>query len=246
MPTRCRSSACGLAALACVVTACLAAAPATVAPFSTAAPAATLPPGWTALTFPSIPRHTRYTLVRDEAGTVVVEAVAQDSASGLVHKLDVPAGERPRLAWRWKADALVTAGDVTRRDGDDYAARIYVTFSYSPERLSPWQRARYAALRVLYGEYPPHAGLSYVWDARAPRGTLVASAFTDRVRVIVVESGREHLGRWRDYERDVVADYRAAFGEEPPPIAGVAIMTDTDNTGGTVTAYYGDVALLPR
>ena len=81
--------------------------------------------------------------MRDETGNVVVEAFAQDSASGLVHKLDVPAGERARLAWRWKADALVTGGDVARREGDDFVARVYVTFRYSPERLSPFQRARF-------------------------------------------------------------------------------------------------------
>lgn len=242
---RFRASARTLTVVVCAVAACAAAAPALLTPFSAAAAGTTLPAGWTPLTFPSIPRHTRYTLVRDEAGVVVVEAVAQDSASGLVHKLDVPASERPRLAWRWKADALVAGSDGTRRDGDDYVARVYVTFRYSPERLSPWQRARYAALRVLYGEYPPHAGLTYVWDARAPRGTLAPSAYTDRVQMVVVESGPEHLGRWQRYERDLVADYRAAFGEDPPPLSGVAIMTDTDNTGGTATAYYGDIALLP-
>ncbi|MFO1396889.1 MAG: DUF3047 domain-containing protein [Burkholderiales bacterium] len=234
-----------LVAFACVASACVAAAPVLLAPFSSGTPGATLPAGWSPLTFPSIARHTRYTLVRDEAGTVVVEAVAQDSASGLVHKLDVPAAERPRLAWRWKADGPVATGDVTRREGDDYVTRVYVTFRYSPERLSPWQRLRYAALRVVYGEYPPHAGLNYVWDARAPRGTVVPNAYTDRVRMIVVESGAANAGRWLHYERDIVADYRAAFGEEPPPVSGVAIMTDTDNTGATVIAYYGDVALLP-
>jgi hypothetical protein len=27
----------------------------------------------------------------------------------------------------------------------------------------------------------------------------------------------------------------------PPPISGVAIMTDTDNTGESATAHYGDI-----
>jgi hypothetical protein len=139
----------------------------------------------------------------------------------------------------------VQAGDVARREGDDYAARVYVTFRYPPERLPAWQRVRAAALRLLYGEDVPHAGLAYIWDARAPRGTIVPNAYTDRVRMIVVESGPANLGRWVGYERDLAADYRAAFGEEPPPVAGIALMTDTDDTGETVTAYYGDVTLAP-
>jgi len=38
-------------------------------------------------------------------------------------------------------------------------------------------------------------------------------------------------------------DYKQAFGKEPPMISGIAIMTDTDNTGESATAYYGDILL---
>ena len=77
-------------------------------------------------------------------------------------------------------------------------------------------------------------------------GTIVPNPYTDRVRMIVVESGAARLRQWLAYERDIVADYRQAFGEEPPPISGVAVMTDADNTGEEVVAYYGDIALSPR
>jgi hypothetical protein len=59
--------------------------------------------------------------------------------------------------------------------------------------------------------------------------------------MVVVESGPERLQQWVRVERNIVEDYRKAFGEEPPTISGVAIMTDTDNTGESVTAYYGDI-----
>lgn len=214
-----------------------------VGAFSRAVPGAGLPDGWAPLTFPHIARHTVYTLVRDVDAGVVVRADADASASGLMRKLDLPAAEWPRLAWRWKVERTIASSDVTRRDGDDYPARIYVSFRYSPERLSFFQRAKYAVLRLLYGEYPPHAALNYIWDAKAPVGMMVPNPFTDRIRMIVVENGTARLGRWQDYERDIVADYRAAFGEDPPPIAGVAIMTDADNTGESALAYYGDIAL---
>jgi hypothetical protein len=64
--------------------------------------------------------------------------------------------------------------------------------------------------------------------------------------MVVVESGTARLGRWVDYERDLVADYRAAFGEEPPPLSGIAIMTDTDNTGENALAWYGNITLARR
>ena len=100
-------------------------------------------------------------------------------------------------------------------------------------------------MKFLYGDYPPHAALNYVWDARSPVGTIVASPYERRVRMVVVESGEANLGRWRAYERDVLADYRAAFGEDPPGIAGVGLMTDSDDTGERAVALYGDIALAP-
>jgi len=56
-----------------------------------------------------------------------------------------------------------------------------------------------------------------------------------------VESGRVLINQWVNEERNVYEDYRKAFGEEPPMVSGVAIMTDTDNTGESAIAYYGDI-----
>jgi hypothetical protein len=216
-----------------------------IPPFSQAAPGAAPPAGWSALVFPRIPKQTRYELVSDE-GTVVVAATASGSASGWIHRLDAPVEAARMLRWRWKAERLPEGGDARTKAGDDAAARVYVTFRYSPERL-PWpQRLLYEATRRIYGEAPPHASLMYVWDTRAPVGTNVPNPYTDRVRTIVLDSGAAELGRWRIHERDLLADYRAAFGEEPPPISGVAIMTDADNTGGSAAARYGDLTLSAK
>jgi hypothetical protein len=207
------------------------------------APAADgLPQGWKPLTFKKIPRHTRYQVV-SENGTYVVRAEADASASGLIHPLDLDPHERRVLRWRWKVSNLLERADIRRKDGDDYPARIYVAFAYDPARAGVGQRIRYEAARLIYGEYPPHAGLSYVWDGKAPVGTTVPNSFTERVRMIVVESGPARLGQWVAHERDIYDDYRNAFGEEPPRISGVAIMTDSDGTRESVVAWYGDISL---
>jgi hypothetical protein len=59
--------------------------------------------------------------------------------------------------------------------------------------------------------------------------------------MIVVESGGLMLNQWVSEERNIYEDYKKAFGDEPPPISGVAIMTDADNTGESAIAYYGDI-----
>ena len=72
-------------------------------------------------------------------------------------------------------------------------------------------------------------------------GTIVDNAFTDFAKMIVVQSGAQRIGSWVEEERNVYQDYKLAFGEQPPAINGVAIMTDTDNTKERAVAYYGDI-----
>ena len=97
-------------------------------------------------------------------------------------------------------------------------------------------------LRLLYGEYPPVAALNYIWESRAPIGTIVPNPYLNRNRMIVVESGDENAGTWRVERRNVALDYERAFGAKAPRISGVAIMTDTDDTGESAVAWFGDIS----
>jgi hypothetical protein len=135
---------------------------------------------------------------------------------------------------------ILKNGDVRRMEGDDYPARIYITFEYDPSKLSFFEKAKYKAIRSLYGEYPPLAAINYIWESKARVGTMVPNPYTDRVIMFVIESGSAKLDQWVNEERNVYEDYKKAFKGEPPMISGVAIMTDTDNTGESATAYYGD------
>ncbi len=214
-----------------------------VASFSNMAPGGTIN-GWETMSLGDAPRSD-YALVRD-GGATVVRARADGSASGLVRRIEVDANRFPVLTWRWKADNVIARGDIRRRGGDDYPARIYVTFDYDPADLPFGDRLKYRALRALGYDDIPVRALSYVWANRAGETRIVPNAFTDWVQMVPVRSGPAGLGRWQTERRDVVRDYRAAFGEDPPPISGVAIMTDADNTGGEATAYFGDIRMTMR
>jgi len=212
-----------------------------VGAFSAAAPGAAQPEHWQPLNIKSAKAATRYTVV-DDGGTTVLRAEADASASGLIRRMAVDPREYPLLKWRWKANNIVRTGNVYTREGDDYPARIYVMFDYPLEKLPFGERMRLRMARAFYDPDLPAATLCYVWDAKAPVGTIVASAYTNRVRLVVVESGESRVNQWLAFERDVAADFRAAFGEEPPTISAVALATDTDNTGVSVTAFYGDIS----
>jgi len=211
-----------------------------VGKFSAATVGQGLPDGWKPLTFKKIEKHTTYTLVKDD-DAVVIKAVAVASASGLTREIKINPKEYPVMQWRWKIMNILKKGNVHKKEGDDYPARIYITFEYDPSKLGFFEKAKYKTIKLLYGEYPPLGAINYIWESKAPVGTMVPNPFTDRVMMFVVESGSAKLDQWVDEERNVYEDYKKAFGEEPPMISGVAIMTDTDNTGESAAAYYGDI-----
>lgn len=212
-----------------------------VGAFSAATPSVLLPAPWQPLHFKNIPRHTRYELVSRD-GVTVLEAQAENSASGVARPLDIDPKKYPILRWRWNVANLIEKSDPTQKSGDDYPARLYITFRRDPSGAGALDRAWSALGRALYGVEPPFAGINYIWERALPKGSVVPNAYTDRVRMIVLESGPDQVGRWVAEERNVYEDYRRAFGAEPPMISGLALMTDSDNTGASATAWYGDIS----
>lgn len=187
---------------------------------------------------------TRYQLVKD-GETTVLKADARESMSGLTHPVRVDLRQFPRIRWRWKIAAPLQAADLTTKAGDDYAARIYVMFDYPPDKLPFATRAKLKLAESIYNQKIPTAALNYVWDNRQPVGTVRPNAYTDRARMIVTQSGAARAGRWVTETRDLAADFKEAFGEEAPDVVAVALATDTDNTGESATAWYGDIEFLP-
>lgn len=59
--------------------------------------------------------------------------------------------------------------------------------------------------------------------------------------LIVAKSGPARFGQRAAMERNIARDFRAAFGEAAPPVNGIVIATDSDNTGAKATAFYGDI-----
>lgn len=213
--------------------------------FSALAPGAPLP-GWLEpVTFGDKAKPTEFALVADE-GRTALRARAMSSASGLARTLRVAPSDFPVLAWRWKARNLVVHGGLASRESDDFALRLYVLFDLDPDLLSLADRMKISLARAFWGTRLPLAALCYVWDGRAPAGTIAPNAYTDRVQMVVADSGPASLGRWVSHERDVADDFRRAFGLPAPAISSVIVSADTDNTGESTEAWFGDVALRKR
>lgn len=229
-----------LLTFACAVNA-IAASPAVPA-FSAMAPGSEIS-DWQVLKPAPKANDTRYSLVKND-GKTVLQADADRSMSGLIHAVRVDLRQYPVLRWRWKIRAPLKSADMTSKEGDDYAARIYVMFDYPNEKLSFGTRAKLKIAESFYGQKIPTAALNYIWDNRQPVGTIQPNTYTDRARMIVVQSGSVRAGQWITETRDLTADFRAAFGEDAPDVVAVALATDTDNTGESATAWYGDIEFL--
>ena len=188
---------------------------------------------------------TVYSLARKD-GRDALAVVSTSAASLQRMKLLVPPEELGRLRFSWNVPALIDKADMARADLDDSAVRVVLVFEGDRARFSARNAMLSELTRTLTGEELPYATLMYVWCNRRAAGEVIVNPRTDRIRKIVVESGRDRLGRWIDYDRDIRADFERAFGEAPGALLAVAVMTDTDNTRSSTRAWYGPLRLEPR
>ncbi|MDH3393663.1 MAG: DUF3047 domain-containing protein, partial [Desulfobulbaceae bacterium] len=124
-----------------------------------------------------------------------IHATSDGAASGLFFKIDFDPLQYPILSWSWKIDHVLEKGDARTKQGDDYAARVYVVF---PSWLFWKTRA-----------------LNYVWANTLPKENFIANAFTANAMMIAVRSGPAGTGQWHTEQRNIYEDYKRAFGEEP-------------------------------
>ncbi len=218
------------------------------------------PKGWKPLLFPKIKKHTVYSVAiyddGDDGANRYLLAESSAAASGLYKEIDVDLSETPLLRWRWRIGGVLSKGDATRKDGDDYPARVYVTFAYDPAKASFFERMKHKVLVAIYGKAPSQA-ITYIWANKLPKGRSVPNPYTDKAIMVAVQSGAGLAGEWVSEERNVYDDYKKFFGGEPtdsptgsppgsptgepPKVTSIAVMTDTDNTGESARAGYDDL-----
>lgn len=185
---------------------------------------------------------THYELIQLNDSTEVIKATSNNAASGLIYITQIDTKKYPVIEWSWKIEEVLSKGNYKKKGGDDYAARIYITFEYDKSRLSFSERVKLWFIQTFTSYEIPLRSINYIWANKAPAGTIAPNPFTDWVQMVAVESGNSRAGNWITERRNIFKDYKAAFGEEPGKITGVAIMTDSDNTGESATGYYGDIS----
>lgn len=200
--------------------------------------------GWHAVPLPG-KRATEYAWTVKE-GRPALEARADHSASMMRKRLQLAPEDLGTVSFSWWVQDVLAGADLGTPGLGDAPARVLFAFSGDHARLTPRTRMLFDLAETLSGERPPYATLMYVFGHEgASPDQLFVHPRTDRVRKIVLDVGPEHTRRWRMHRRDLAADFRRAFGEEPGTLVSVAVMTDADNTQQGARAWYGPIEFTP-
>ncbi|MBN2466898.1 MAG: DUF3047 domain-containing protein, partial [Deltaproteobacteria bacterium] len=191
---------------------------------------------WQEVFFPKIEKHTTYSIEKQGDDTYL-KAQSESAASLLVYIEPFDVYTFPRVRWRWKIDGIIATGNAKTKDGDDYPIRIYIAFEYDPDTSGFFERAQYSAIKALYGQYPPHSSLNYIWANKEHAEDILSSVYTGRSIMILLQKGAARAGTWVREDINIIEDYEKAFGEKPPGRATIGIMADSDNTGESATSY---------
>lgn len=166
---------------------------------------------------------TDYSFVEDENKGWVLKADSHGTASGLFREMKVDISTTPYLNWSWKVETLPAVVDEQTREGDDYPARIYVIF-----KTGPW--------------FWQTKALNYVWSSTYAVGETWSNAYTANACMVVVQSGRDLVGRWVGEKHNVKDDIASCFGIAVDTIDAVAVMSDSDDSKKEALAYYSDIS----
>ena len=166
--------------------------------------------------------ETRYRLQAID-GLTALSAESSAAGSGLFKEQEIDLDQTPYLNWSWRIANRLSGLDEQSKAGDDYAARIYVVVKGG---LAFWNTR----------------AINYVWSSNSKQGRIWPNAFAgDHAMMLALRGPEAPLNSWQHEKRNIKADFKRLFGEDIHHIDAVAIMTDTDNSNGQVSAVYGDI-----
>jgi hypothetical protein len=181
-----------------------------------------VPPGWARQTWGGTPKYDFALIEQDGQRMIHLRSAGDSSNMSKDIRGKVNLARTPILEWSWKVTVLPKGADGRRAATDDQAGQIYVAWPRFPQ-----------ALRSQV--------IGYIWDTTAPAGSTFKSQKTGTVTYVVVRSGAADLGKWLTERRDVRADFKRIYGEEPEDPSGISIGIDSDDVKSTSEAFFGRI-----
>jgi len=179
-----------------------------------------IPDGWQKQNWGS-PKYD-FTVVTED-GERAIRLKSDNESSTISKEIKVDVKKYPILQWRWKVVRLPKGGDARRKETDDEAAQLYVTFPRFPSAV----RSRI---------------IGYIWDTSAPAGSVFSSQKVGNVNFVVIRSGEADLNKWFTETRDVLEDFKRIYGEAPKEDVGaVSVSINSQNTGSSAESFFDGI-----
>ncbi|MDE1892360.1 MAG: DUF3047 domain-containing protein [Betaproteobacteria bacterium] len=179
--------------------------------------------------------------VRSWDNKVALEAIADSSMAVYSRTLSFDLKKTPYLCWYWRIDKSVEKAIMGSKSGDDYAARIYVTFTNTQSSIFSLTKS---TLLGLVGYQTPDVAIDYVWDNKNPINYQLFSPYVSQDSMIVVESGDLKSHQWILEKRNLLADLQKSFGTSDFNISSIGFASDADNTHSQAHAGFADVKFV--
>lgn len=157
--------------------------------------------------------------IQYENNEPIIEAVSEGSASMIYQRLQVDLTKTPYVNWQWRVDRIFSGADETTKAGDDFAARVYIAVKNTGFSLFP-------------------RALNYVWANQSAPLSTWQSPYTAGSIMMAMQGGDDEVGKWVSEKRNLREDLKRVFNEDITQIEGIALMTDSDNTGQVATGFY--------
>lgn len=208
-----------------------------------------VPEGWELITY--FRRAKNKMSLSKEGKRTVLKVRSLGSASAILKRPEVELKAFPVLVWCWKINRVVGMANESRKDRNDSAARIRVIFgkrgAKPPEKPPPGISEFFKSLGVQMGGVEPSGfKIDYTWGNTIPSGEVIDYPGSKNHKTVIVQSGEERANRWVWEKRNLVEDYRQFFGGTPPGLAGIVVLTDTDDTNEGVIAHYSSIVMMNK
>ena len=187
---------------------------------------------------------TQYRQLQHE-GREAVLATVNATGSILRRRQRIEPADLGRVSFSWNVPSPGPAANQSLLGLEDVPVRVVLAFEGDRSRFSLKNSILSELSLLLTGEQMPFATLIYAWSRVSKPGEVLVNERTDRIRKLIVDSGDQGYNQWLSYERDIRADYRKAFGEEPGALLSYAVFTEGEKGEGHLQAFYGPLQLLP-
>jgi hypothetical protein len=161
--------------------------------------------------------------VLSEKDDCFVRLIAKNKCTSFGKTVDFSTDSLPFLVWKWRVFTLPEGGCENKRESNDSGAGVYVIFK---------------------GKFKLNKVIKYVWSTTLPVGTTLDSPYNSNTKIVVLQSGKDNMEKWIKQKVNIRNDFIRLFKFEPPPVVGVAILSDSDNTSSCAVADYDDFQAL--